>query len=73
MCKLVLIECGLILRRVGNGYVRRNECPNLSIIIIIIIIIIVVVVVVVVVVAAAAAAFMVVLCICYGSFMYLLW
>ena len=40
MGKLAIIECGLRLRRAGNGYVKRNECLSLSVIIIIIIIII---------------------------------
>ena len=40
--KLVLIECGLRVRRMGNGYVKRTECLNLSVIIIIIIIIIII-------------------------------
>jgi hypothetical protein len=39
VCKLVFIECGLRMQRMGNGYVQRNERLNLSIIIIIIIII----------------------------------
>ena len=40
MCRLVIVECGVRLRRVGGGYVKRTECLGLSIIIIIIIIII---------------------------------
>jgi len=28
MCSLVVVECGLRLRRVSNGYVRRNEKLN---------------------------------------------
>ena len=28
MCRLVIIECGVRLRRVGNGYVKRNQKVN---------------------------------------------
>ena len=37
MCRLVIIDCGMKLRRVWDGHVKRTECLGLSIIIIIII------------------------------------
>jgi hypothetical protein len=25
MCRMVIVDCGVRLRRVGNGYVRENQ------------------------------------------------
>jgi hypothetical protein len=30
MCGLVIVECGLRLRSVSNGYVKRTECLSVS-------------------------------------------
>ena len=35
MCGLVMVECGLRLRRVRNGYVKRTECLSSSILLLV--------------------------------------
>ena len=36
MCRLVIIDCGMKLRRVWDGHVKRTECLGSSIIVTII-------------------------------------
>ena len=38
MCRSEIVECGMALRRMWNGYVKRNDYPSFSGILLLIIV-----------------------------------